>query len=385
MSNGASPIFFFDAAGVPASEVAGAIAEFWSVSVLVGGSEASKPITGRLLCKRLDDALDSLGFLLGVPHRSGGDGIYYLGGKSEKSIVALPSYGLSSAEVAQSLKSEAAVVGDKIFLDADQARVAQVRTLLQEFRTRPSLVLEITVLDVAESHTDRVNAWLDSFNAGVGYFARTYVPLGAAGEAADLALQTVKGPRYDVDISGALGLLDIDTNIRIEMREQVQVMSGSRVEFSSGEVVEDVTYVQQENTPSLVSQISRRTVGLVLRLRAVVSDDGSWHLNLELEDGSLVAGTERNTKWTGERFVHPDSGMVLLGSFTRKTTSMNRKGIPVLNQIPVIKPLFGKSVTNTINRQLMLLARPIVPEARNRASGAISRPIVLPGEPAAIP
>lgn len=355
--------------------MAGAISEFYGVSVLVGGGDADKKITGRLVCKRLDDALESLGFLLGVPHRSGGDGIYYLGGKSEKSVVALPSYGLSQAEVYGALKSEASVVGDRILLDADQARVSQVETLLQQFKSRPSLVLEVMVLDVAESHTDRVNAWLESFNASVGWFARTYVPLASASQAADLTLRTISGPKYDVDISGALGLMDTDTNIKIEMREQVQVMSGAKVEFSSGEVVEDTYYVAQPNTEQLVSQITRRTVGLVLRLRGVAVDDGSWHLNLEIEDGSLVNGTERNTKWTGERFFHPSGGMVLLGSFTRKTTSMQRKGIPLLTEIPVIRPLFSKVTTNTINRQLMLLARPLESEPTlGRSLPATSRP-----------
>ena len=339
------------------------------MSVLVGSADAERKITGRLVCKRLDDALASLGFLLGTQYRRGGDGIFYVGGKSEKTIVALPSYGLSGGEVAQSLKSDGSLVGDKILLDADEMRVSQVRDVLENFRQRPSLVLEVFVLDVAESQTDRVNAWLDSFNVGVGYVARTFVPVaGAVGQGLELTSpRTIKGAKYDVDVGGVLALLDEATGIRIEMREQVQVMSGSRVEFTSGEVVEDVNYVAQPNTEQLVSQITRRTVGLVLRLRATVADD-AWHLALEFEDGNIAAGTERNTKWTGERFVRPDSGFYLLGSFTRKTVTTNRKGVPLLKELPLVKPLFSKSLTNTVNRQLMILARPLTSEGA-RAGG----------------
>ena len=194
-----------------------------------------------------------------------------------------------------------------------------------------------------------------------------------------------KGPRYNVDIAAALALQELGSGIKIEMREQVEVMSGSKVEFTSGEVVEDVTFVAQPNTEQLVSQITRRTVGLVLRLRATVAES-SWHLALELEDGSLAGGTERNTKWTGERFVTPDTGFFLLGSFTRKTTTTNRQGVPLLRQAPWIGPIFGKSVTNLVNRQLMLLARPMSKVGvRVGSSADDSRKVVSPSSAPAVP
>ena len=341
-------------------------------------------MTGRLVCHTLDEAVSGLCFLLGTSYRKGADSVIFVGGQSEKQIVALPSYGLSEVEVGKVLKASASVVGDRLIVDADEMRIAQVREVMENFRLRPSLVLELYVLDVAESQTDRVNAWLESFSLGAGYFARTFVPVGTAVEGL-AALQTVKGPRYNVDIATALALQELGSGIKIEMREQVEVMSGSKVEFTSGEVVEDVTFVAQPNTEQLVSQITRRTVGLVLRLRATVAES-SWHLALELEDGSLAGGTERNTKWTGERFVTPDSGFFLLGSFTRKTTTTNRQGVPLLRQAPWIGPIFGKSVTNLVNRQLMLLARPMSKAgARVGSSADDLRKVVAPASAPAAP
>jgi hypothetical protein len=44
-----------------------------------------------------------------------------------------------------------------------------------------------------------------------------------------------------IDAQSLLSLINQENGIKIELREQVQVMSGGRAEFQSGDVMSDVT------------------------------------------------------------------------------------------------------------------------------------------------
>ena len=62
--------FFFLANDAPAVELAEAIADHYSVSVLVHDSLASKKVTGRLVAHSLHEALGAVSFLLNCKFRS---------------------------------------------------------------------------------------------------------------------------------------------------------------------------------------------------------------------------------------------------------------------------------------------------------------------------
>jgi hydrogenase expression/formation protein HypD len=173
--------------------------------------------------------------------------IVVLGAKGEKIIRALPTYGVG-IETVRTLLQQANVValGDRFLIEAEEQKVVELAAAMEELRRRPSLIAEVWMVDVAEGCVDRVNAWLQSLTVGVGWFAKSTL-LGAASGAANAGpaaakLSTVKGPTVNVDASFLLQLLEIDSGARVELRAQVQLLSGADTRLSSGDVQQDITY-----------------------------------------------------------------------------------------------------------------------------------------------
>lgn len=338
-----------------------ALSEHFAVSVLVHGSASARPVTGRLICQTLPEALDSLSFLLGVKYRADATGrIYLLGGEAVEIVTQLPSYGLTEKDVTGIARDKARLVADRIVLQADQTQTSEVRQVLEGFRSRPSITLELFLLDVSDTSVDRVNAWLDSVRVGGGYVAKSFLATTTGGAGGLPALQSVRGPTYDVEVAGLFDLLEQERGSRVELRQQVQVLSGSKTQFSSGEVFTDTLYTRQAQTDNdLASRIERRTVGLTVNLTGTATGD-AWHFRIDLEDSSFVNQRERSTKVTAERVLDANSGFVNLASFTRKSEERVKSGVPVLSDLGKLgRKLFVKGQTNLASRSLMLLARPV--------------------------
>lgn len=337
------------------------------VSILVHGSDGDKLLTGRVVVDSITEAVESLAFLLGARWREDG-GIYYVGGKGpDKVLSQFPSYGLKASEVGSVLREGVSVVGDRVIAETDQMRAAQIGEVLKVFEERQALNLEIFILDCAMEKVDRVNAWLDTFQLGARYFEDTAIPYKGAVDAIGGAIggggdaERVRGFTYRVDAAALLDFVRTDGDIRVELRQQIQVLSGSRSTFASGQVEEDVTYTTvpgQNTAQQLVSSISRRTVGLQMDVEAVASGV-NWVVTLRVDDSSLTGDRERTTTYSGQRFVRPWDGYFLLASYTRKSAEKVGLGVPILSSIPGIKSVFRKGHNTKGQRSVVVVARPL--------------------------
>jgi len=355
------PFFFLASESTPA-EVALAISDHWGVSVLVHESVAGKKVTGRLVTRTLDEALSGFSFLLGCKFRSDATGgTWMVGGEAVRSITYLPSYGLNASDVAGISREGARLVADRIVLEVDEGKTKELRAVVESFKVRPAMLVELFLLDVASSSVDRINAWLDEFRIAGGYVARAaIVASDPTGAVAGSMVTKVASPVYDVNVKGLLELIEKERSARVELRQQVQVLSGSETVFQSGEIIENQIITREPETgKDLVSGFERRTVGLQLKLRAVSTTAG-WYFNVNLEDSNFVANRERSNKIVTERLMPPGGAMTLLASFTRKTDESIGQAVPILSSIPKLgRRLFTKKVSNSATRSLMLLAREI--------------------------
>lgn len=356
--------FFFLADDATAVMVAEAVADHYAVSVLVDPKLADKKISGRLVAHSLQEALQAMSFLLNCKFRGDVDGSSWMvGGEAVHVVTQSPSYGLSSAEVAGISHESARLVGDRIILEADQGKTKEIQQVLEAYKIRPSMLLELFLLDVSSTSVDRVNEWLDQFRIGVGYVAQAALVVadpthGAVAAAA--TIQKVSGPVYDVQVAGLLRIIEKERNARVELRQQLQVVSGSETTFSSGEIVETQLITREPETgKDLVSKVERRTVGLQLRLRGVDMGDG-WFFRVDLDDSNFVSNRERSTKIITERYLKLGTGLTLLASFTRKSDETIRSGVPILGAMGRLgRRLFNKQEKLHGERSLMLLARPV--------------------------
>ncbi len=345
--------------------MAAAIADHYAVSVLLAVSAAEAKISGRIVVTDLRSALDVLGFFVGTRYRTDDAGrVFYFGGKEEKVLASLPSWGLSDTELRGVLGSSASVVGDRVVVETEQGRLTQLRETLEEFKERPSLTLEVFVVDIAKNSVDRVNERLDQVRIGGGYLAKSALvcATGSLGAAAGVgSIQRVAGPVYDVEVRGLFELLELDRTARVELRQQAQILSGSMTRFSSGEVQERELITREPETgKDLVSRIERRTIGLTLSLRAMAFP-GGWHVKFVIEDRNRVTGSERTTNFEGERQLRgEDSGFFLLATFNRQADARIRRGLPLFQRLPrAMGRAFRQSETDHQSRSVMILGRRI--------------------------
>jgi len=322
----------------------------------------------------LTEAVESLAFLLGARWRAQGTTVFFIGGRTEKKIVTdFPSYGLKAGELGLVLRDGASVVGE-----TDEMRASQIGEVLSKFAQRPALTLEIWVLDVSDSRVDYVHAWLNSLSLGAGYFQNTAVPYlnpmsAAASGVGGIggAMTRARGFTYQVDAQNLLALVNQSSGIKVDLREQIQVLSGGSAEFKSGDVLSDVTYQVLPNAQTqqgqVVSSITRRTVGLQVQLQAVCFGSNSacpadrWLVSVDLDDSTLAGTSESTTHYTGSRVVTLGELYFLLASFTRKQSSRTKDGVPVLSSLPLLGSVFTRSQTNNSLRNVMVLDRPVTP------------------------
>lgn len=324
---------------------------------------ASQVVSGQLLANDAAQAVTALAFLVGVKARLDSSArVWFIGSEPERELRSFPSYGLTAKELGGLFREGVNLVGDRAIVDADPLRGVQIGEVLAAFSNRLSLTLELVAIDVASNSVDRVNAWLDQVSIGAGVVARS------AAVVVDPSQVVLQQPRnafnWDVQLQALFAMLDVSGGARLELRQQIQVMSGTTTHFESGEIVETPLIVREPLTgKDLITQIDRRTVGLQLDLTATAVA-GRWLINVEFQDSSVVAGREVTTAMRTARMVTLSQRPVLLASFTRTTGTDSVKAVPVLGSIPKLgKALFRKTVTTKAARSLMILCRPVFESA----------------------
>jgi len=355
--------YFFNATETPPAIVAESISDWFQVPVLVHESVQKKTVTGRMWGTNVNDVLTSFSFLLGCKFRlDSSRSVYVVGGDSVKVISQFPSYGLSAQDVSLISRDGARLVADRIVVEEDESRTKQISDVIETFRSRQSVVLELFLLDTSDSQAARVNEWLDQVKIGAGMVAQSAFVTAApqAGAAQTFQRLSKHGPEYDVQVRGLLELIERDRNSRLELRQQIQVLSGSESMFSSGEIIERPIILREPETgKDLVSRYDRRTVGLQLRLKAVSLPAG-WSLKVDMEDSNFVSDREKTTKVTMERILKPGAGMTLLASFTRSSSETLHRGVPILSKMGRLgKRLFETTANSSGNRAVMLLVREV--------------------------
>lgn len=337
--------------------------------MIVYGDTGNQVVTGRLLATNLTQGVEVLCFLLGTKFRKVGEDIYLVGGSAAKVIRQFPSHGLDLTQLG-ALREGVSLLADQIVVETDQVRANQIGEVVGSLGNRRSLTLEVFMLESGVQDVERINAWLDQLKMGAGYFANSAVPYAGAAQAAGGVVSSIINPDANRKrgFSGMFDgqiLLDFvrdNTSIKVQLREQIQVLSGGKSRFQSGEVVEDQTYTSVGTTTGqVVSSINRRTVGLEMDVDATFSGT-NWFLKVRLQDSTMSAtgGRELETRYEGERVLTEKEPYFLLASFTRDSKEEIRESIPLLTKLPLIGKVFRKGQNTHEKRQVTVLARPIL-------------------------
>lgn len=157
--------------------------------------------------------------------------------------------------------------------------------------------------------------------------------------------------------------------------EEAKIVIGENRPFLTG------SYTNNNSSSGSVNPfqtVDRKDVGLTLRVKPQVGENGTVRLTVYQENSAVKGGTEKDasglttTKSSIETNVVVDDGQVLvLGGLLKDEYEDSSNKVPLLGEVPVLGRLFGNESRSRRKSNLMVFLRPVVmrtQEASNELS-----------------
>jgi general secretion pathway protein D len=210
---------------------------------------------------------------------------------------------------------------------------------------------------LAQADESQVNG----VNFAVAHQIGTHYTLGVLAR----ALETISG----TNIISTPNLLTLDN-------EEAKIVVGQNVPFITGQFTNTGTA-----TTSPFQTIERKDVGITLRIKPQVGDDGTVRMAIYQESSSVsetqAAGTTNSGPTTNERSIETnvvvkDGDVLVLGGLIQDQYNVSKSKVPLLGDIPLIGGLFRSESRSKVRTNLMVFLRPVVLRSED-ASAALTR------------
>ncbi len=146
--------------------------------------------------------------------------------------------------------------------------------------------------------------------------------------------------------------------------EEAKIVIGQNVPFVTGQFTSTGAATATVNP---FQTIERKDVGLTLRVRPQISENGTVKLQIFQETSSVQAGTENaiNGPTTNKRSIESnvlvdDGAIVVLGGLLQDTYAGNQEKVPGLGDVPLFGNLFKSETRSRKKTNLMVFLRPVV-------------------------
>jgi general secretion pathway protein D len=166
-----------------------------------------------------------------------------------------------------------------------------------------------------------------------------------------------------LESSGSGNVLSTPNLLTLD-NEEAKIVIGENVPFVTGSYTNNNT---SGSTVNPFTTVERKDVGLTLKVKPQINENGTVKLVIYQETSSVKAGTESapNGPTTSKRTIEStvlvdDGSIVVLGGLLQDKYSGNQDKVPGLGDVPVFGNLF-KSEARTRNKtNLMVFLRPVV-------------------------
>ncbi len=146
--------------------------------------------------------------------------------------------------------------------------------------------------------------------------------------------------------------------------EEAKIVIGQNVPFVTGQYTSNNT---SGDTVNPFQTIERKDVGLTLRVKPQISEDGTIKMTVFQEVSSVQAssvnsstGLITNKRSFEQTVLVNDGGIVVLGGLLQDEYSSNQEKVPGLGDIPLLGNLFKSEARSRRKTNLMVFLRPVV-------------------------
>ena len=166
-----------------------------------------------------------------------------------------------------------------------------------------------------------------------------------------------------IQSSGAGNVLSTPTLLTLD-NEEAKIIVGQNVPFVTG------SYSNTGSSGSTLNPFQtyeRKDVGLTLRVRPQISEDGTIKMVIYQEVSNVVNSSAGNASGpiTNKRAIESsvlvnDGSIVVLGGLLEDQYSSSEDKVPVLGDVPVIGGLFKSRNRSLVKTNLMVFLRPVI-------------------------
>jgi general secretion pathway protein D len=281
---------------------------------------------------------------------------------------------------------------NSLIITAPEPMYRQLRAMIEQLDTRRAQVyIETMIVEVSGDDTaDFGFQWQALGNTNGKYVGGIGTNFGTgstnilANQGATSAVNAAKGVGEGFNIGvirnygGSFGLSAVaralqsraDTNIVSTPNlitldnEEAKIIVGSNVPFITGQYTNTGS-----STTSPFQTIERKDVGITLRIRPQIGENGTVRMTLFQESSSLAVGTAPGTSSAGpttnkksiESTVVVDDGQIIvLGGLIEDTVTVDKSKVPVLGDIPFFGAMFRTETRTKKRTNQMVFLRPVV-------------------------
>ncbi len=145
--------------------------------------------------------------------------------------------------------------------------------------------------------------------------------------------------------------------------EEAKIVVGQNVPFLTGQY----TNSSAGSTTNPFQTIERKDVGITLRVKPQISENGTIKMTIFQEVSSVDASSVNSTTGlvTNKRSLESnvlveDGAIVVLGGLLQDTTASNQQRVPGLADVPFFGALFRSETKSRVKTNLMVFLRPVI-------------------------
>ncbi|MET4579176.1 type II secretion system secretin GspD [Ottowia thiooxydans] len=165
--------------------------------------------------------------------------------------------------------------------------------------------------------------------------------------------------------TGTGNVLSTPTLLTLD-NEEAKIIVGQNVPFVTGSFT-NTGSASSNTSVNPFQTYERKDVGLTLRVRPQISEDGTIKMVIYQEVSDVVAGTggSANGPTTNKRAIESsvlvnDGSVVVLGGLLEDKFARNEDKVPVLGDIPLVGNLFKSQSRYAVKTNLMVFLRPVI-------------------------
>ena len=149
--------------------------------------------------------------------------------------------------------------------------------------------------------------------------------------------------------------------------EEAKIIIGQNVPFVTGQYTNSAASAGSTGTVNPFQTVERKDVGLTLKVKPQISENGTVKLEIFQEVSSVQAssinsatGLITNKRSIQTNVLVEDGGIVVLGGLLQDEYSNNQEKVPLLGDIPLLGNLFKTESRGRKKTNLMVFLRPVV-------------------------